>query len=426
MLNKINFFLSNKGKKQLVSNLLSLSLLQVFSYVLPLLTIPYLVRVLGTEKFGLIMFAQAFMVYFSIFVDFGFNLSATREVSVHRDDKSKIKEIFSSVILIKGILLFFSFIIMVIIINFFEMFSLNKKLYMSSFLLVIGQALFPIWYFQGVERMKYITIINIFIKVLFTLMIFLIIQNEKDYIYVPIINGLGYILGGIISLFFIKRTFKQEFKIYPYNTLKKYFLDSFDFFLSRLSVSLYTASNVFFLGLFTNNLIVGYYSIAEKLYNALQQLYSPIVQALYPFFAKEQNVKFFKKVFYGISLINVLGIILLFILSQEIFDILFSSKVSQDSLHVFSILLIAAIFVIPSITLGYPFLGALGFNRQANLSVIIGSVIHILGLVALVFFKELTIYSVAIMVLITELTVLSIRIYFVNKNKLWNSPKRTG
>ena len=109
-INKLKEVSHQEENKQLLSNFLSLTTLQAFTYILPLITLPYLVRVLGTEKFGLVMFAQAFIIFFNIFVDYGFNLSATREVSVNRDNKNKLTEIYSSVISIKLLLLVVSFV----------------------------------------------------------------------------------------------------------------------------------------------------------------------------------------------------------------------------------------------------------------------------------------------------------------------------
>ena len=156
MINKLKSLANTEDKKRLLSNFLSLSVLQAFTYVLPLLTLPYLVRVLGAENFGLVMFAQAFIIFFNILVDYGFNLSATREISVNRENKEKLTEIYSSVMSIKFLLIGVSFTALSIIIFSFENFSKNIDLYYLTFLWVIGQALFPVWYFQGLEKMKYI------------------------------------------------------------------------------------------------------------------------------------------------------------------------------------------------------------------------------------------------------------------------------
>ena len=324
LINKLKNIANTADKKRLLSNFFSLSLLQTFTYILPLLTLPYLVRVLGVENFGLVMFAQAFIMFFNILVDFGFNLSATREVSIHRDDKEKLTEIFSSVMSIKFILIMVSFVILSVVVFSFDKFSSNWELYLLTFLMIIGQALFPVWYFQGLERMKYITIVNITSKLIFTIAIFIFIQNEDDYILVPILNGLGFIIGGLYSIWIIHKHFYQKFAFQSTETIMIHFKDSSQFFLSRLSVSIYTSANAFVLGIFTNNTMVGYYSIAEKLYIAMQVIYHPIVNTIYPYLSKSKNIVLFIRLFFVICVINILGVVFVYIFSIEIINIMFN------------------------------------------------------------------------------------------------------
>ena len=410
---------NSEDKKRLASNFFSLSVLQVFTYVLPLLTLPYLVRVLGVETFGLVAFATAFIAFFNIIVDYGFNLSATREVSIHRENKDKITEIYSSVLAIKFILIFVSLIILSFIVFTFEKFSSHSMLYFITFISVIGQALFPIWYFQGMERMKYITMINIFSKVVFTIAIFVFVHEESDYLMVPLLTGLGILIGSLYALYIIKKDFNQSFVWQNIETMKFYFKDSSQFFLSRVSVSIYTSANAFVLGLFTNNTMVGYYSIAEKLYMAIQSLYGPITQALYPYVAKEKNIKLFKKIFYSVVGLNILGVVFLYFFGEYIFTFLFTQEIGTEYISVFKIFLIANLIVVPSILIGYPFLGALGFSNYANRSVINGSIVHLLGLTSLILADNITIYNVAFMIIITELLVLGQRTFWIKENKLW-------
>jgi PST family polysaccharide transporter len=235
MLTKIKNIANTEDKKRLLSNFFSLSILQAFTYILPLLTLPYLVRVLGVDKFGLVMFAQAFIMFFALIVEYGFILSAPKDISVNRNNKEKITEIFSSVITIQIILLSITFLCLNLIIYNIDRFSVDIDIYNLTFLIVIGQVLFPIWYFQGMERMKYITIVNIISKVIFTVLIFIFIQNPNDYIYVPLINGFGSITGATISLFIIHKHFNQSFKFYSIKILFKYLKDSTQYFISRIT-----------------------------------------------------------------------------------------------------------------------------------------------------------------------------------------------
>ncbi len=410
----------SKDKERFFSNVSSLTILQIFIYILPLVTLPYLVSVLGIEVFGQVVFAQALMVYFSLIVDFGFAMSATREIAINRDDREKVGEIYGSVMYIKLILTVVSFFIFAIIVFSFEKFSQEWELYYLTFLSVIAQAFFPVWFFQGMEKMKYITIINISSRVLFTVLIFVVINNEADYLYVPILNSLGMFIGSLASILIVRNKFQHKIKLYSYEILKKYFLDSKQFFVSRVSVSLYASSNILILGLFTNNTIVGYYSIADKLYLAMQQVYQPLASALYPYMSKEKNIKFFKKIFFSVFALNIMAITIVFFFSQNILDILFTSSITEEILKIFHILLFSCFIVVPSIMIGYPFLGALGYSSYANNSVIYASIFHLLGLGILITYESVDAYSVAYLVILTQSLDLGYRLYAINKCQLWS------
>lgn len=405
-----------KEYRVLLENFFSLSALQIVSYILPFITIPYLVRVLGVENYGLVNFVTAFVLYFQILTDYGFSLSATREISINRDNKEEVSRIFSSVMIIKSLLAIISFGVLCVVVFSFIKFSVDWKMYLMAFGLVVGNILFPTWFFQGMERMKYITILNIAANLIFTLSIFIFIRSPSDYLYVPFINSLGMIISGIISLGVIFKKFKIRFTLPSRNFLVDTFKDSTQFFLSRASVSIYTSSNAFLLGIFTNNTAVGYYTSAEKLYSAVQSLYSPLAGVLYPYMAKTKNKPLYRNVFKLSVGLNTVLCISIFLLSGVIISVLYGNNF-QESVDVLRILSIALIMVVPSQLLGYPFLAALGFQRYANGSVIIASVFHLAML--LILSQFLSIYLVAGLVLVTESIVLIIRAHGVKKHNLW-------
>lgn len=425
LINKLKNIANTEDKKRLLSNFFSLSILQTFTYILPLLTLPYLVRVLGSEKFGLVVFAQAFIIFFNILVDYGFNLSATREISVNRENKEKLTEIFSSVMSIKFILIGISFTILSIIIFSFENFSNNIDLYYLTFLWVIGQALFPIWYFQGLEKMKYITIVNITSKLIFTIAIFIFIQNEADYILVPILNGLGFIIGGILSLWIVHKDFNQKFQIQSFKILIMYFKDSSQFFLSRLSSVGYSNVNTFLAGILLSPVFVTYYYLADKAVSVILTLFSPIVQTIYPYLAKKYNFVFLVKLLSILMAVSLL-IVSLGYLFSDLISIILLGEINDIFKNLFYVIIPIIPISILYVMLGAPLLLARGYKKEFNLSIIYGFVIHLLLLSILYYYFTINpdlqsdiLILFAISLVFSKFIVLLIRIYYVYINKLY-------
>jgi PST family polysaccharide transporter len=288
MMLQVKKIINTENKKKLVANFFSLSVLQGVNYILPLITLPYLVRVLGVEYFGVLAFATATVAYFHLITDYGFNLTATREISVHRDNKAKVVEIFSSVIIIKIIFMIFSLMILFIIVFSFDVFLKYWEIYFFTFGAVIGQVLFPIWFFQGMEQMKYITYLNILAKSIFTIAIFIFVQNKEDYYIVPILTSLGFMVAGIWSLVIIHKKFNIKFEFQNIDIIKYYLIDGWYVFISNLANGFYTYSTIFILGVFTNNVIVGYYSAGERLIKVVQSFFTPLFQTIYPYIATKK------------------------------------------------------------------------------------------------------------------------------------------
>ncbi len=345
-------------KRQLFLNFFSLLSLQGTNYILPLITFPYLIQVLGVEYFGLLAFATAMIMYFNVITDYGFNLSATREISVHRENKEKIVEIFSAVMTIKVVLMIVSFIVLMLIVFSFEKFSSDWEIYFLTFGTVIGQVLFPVWFFQGMERMKYISYLNIFSKILFTVAIFLFVKEQSDYYLVPLFTSVGFIVAGIWSQVLIYREFNVRFKLQSTSVLKNYLIDGWHIFVSRVYVNIYTTTNLILLGLFTSNTVVGYYAIAEKIVVAIGGVFQPANQAIYPYLARKykENFELFIKLITKIALVFLAMSFAFFIFAEYFKDTIVLLVTGSQTTEV-SVLL--GIFLLRVLT--YPF-GALFSN----------------------------------------------------------------
>lgn len=324
------------NNKVLVKNFTSLSLLQLANYIFPVITLPYLVRVLGPEKYGLINFAAAFSAYFVIITDYGFNLSATQEISVNRNDEKKVSEIFSSVLTIKIILFFLSSGIFFLIVNMFELFSNDAGLYSIMFIGVVGIVLFPLWVYQGVEQMKYILIINVAIRSVTIVSIFLLVKVENDYLLLAVIYTITQVMTGITGLFFAIRKFDLRYlfpsKVQLLEQLKK----GWNLFLSSIWINLYTTSNVFILGLFAPSSVVGYYSAADKVRIAFQGILSSMSQSVFPYVNKLLAESYQKFISFNRKLLKIsfmIGIIIsssLFLFAEPIVKIVLGNEYSPS------------------------------------------------------------------------------------------------
>lgn len=379
MINKIR----TEDNKRLLSNFFSLSILQGVNYILPLLTLPYLVRVLGVEYFGLLAFATATIAFFNIITDYGFNLTATKEISINREDKTKVIEIFSSVMSIKLFLMCLSFIFLSILVFSFDKFSNNWAIYFLAFGTVIGQTFFPVWFFQGMERMKYITYLNLLAKLIFTVAIFVFVQNQSDLHIVPILTSLGSIIAGILSLIIIYKEFEVTFKFQKIEIIVFYLKDGWHVFISNIAISLYTVSTIFILGLFTNDTSVGYFAAADKIIQAFKNLMSPMFQTLYPYISKkvkvseERGLSFIKKVFKYVGIFT--GIVSLFILvfAEFLVNLLLGNQY-HESIIILQIMAILPFMIGLSNIFGIQTM--VTFNRKKAFSsiLIIGSILNLI------------------------------------------------
>ncbi|WP_406685328.1 oligosaccharide flippase family protein [Seonamhaeicola sp. MEBiC1930] len=405
-------------KRIIASNFFSLSVLQIANYILPLIILPFLVRVLGLEKFGLVMFAQSLATFFNIAVDFGFEISGTREIALLKKQKEKVSQIFSAIILIKLGLVIFWFLMLWFMVELVPRFRENSIVYFLSFGVVVGNTLFPVWFFQGIEKMKFVTLINILAKLIFTILIFFIIRNESDYYLVPAFNSIGYIIAGFLGLVIaLKHT---KLVVPPWILIKRLFYDSTSLFLGKFATNLYTTCNVLILGFFTVDSIVGVYSSIEKLLLAVKNVYVPFYQAVFPWLSNQPYIKriqFLKKIGPVILMVGVgiTSVILFF--GKEILTIIYNDEFLLEYINVFKILGFLAILSglnMMFISLYFP---AVKMYKTRMRILFQAGILHLC--ISLVLVKINGIYGMAFSVLTTELLLLvfSYIIYIKNLKK---------
>jgi PST family polysaccharide transporter len=265
---------------QLVQNILSLYGVQFASYIVPLVTIPYLARVLGASGWGLVAFAQGFGSYVALIGEYGFALSATREIARYRDDREKLTKILAGVLGAEGVLVGISILVAAIAAWWIPIFRVHPQLFAGGMLLAAGQAFNMMWFFLGLENMRLVASLDVLAKALASACVFAFVHHPGQEWRVLFIQGSGFFLSGGICLGLAYRQVPARFP--NWSSVKDALRMGWSMFVFRGSVSLYTAGNAFILGLFVAPQFVGYYAGGEKICQAFLRLLSPLNQTLFP------------------------------------------------------------------------------------------------------------------------------------------------
>jgi polysaccharide transporter, PST family len=407
--------ITNLKNNKLLKNFSYLTIIELSNYILPFITIPHIVRVVGVENFGIITFTYAFVAYFQLIVNYGFRLIATKYISINRDNINKISKYFWTIIFSQLLLFLLSTLIFIIVIFNIEKLSSEKLIFIYSFGLVISSIIFPIWFFQGMEDMKYIAIFNMISRSIYTVLIFIFIQDKSDYQIIPLFNSGSFILIGLISLIFIKYKFSLSFYLPSFNNIKEQLIEGWYLFISTITNNLYTTTNTVILGFMTNYTIVGVYSLASTIINAVTKIVKIFIQVIYPYLSKFSHNKelLIKKATKSLNIylmILALLSLFLFLFSENIIILLFGEN-KEDSIFILKLLSIS-LLVEP---LGAFFTSFLVIKNEKKVIAKITfktMILNFLIVFPLIFFFE------AIGMVITKILVESYQAYLnISKNK---------
>lgn len=302
----------SKDGKVLIANFGYLTLLQIATYIFPLITLPYLARVLGVDAMGKLAFSSAVIVWIQTICDWGFNYSATREVAKHRDDPNIVSTVFSTVFWARCCLMVLSLIVLSILILLFPTFRNNAQLLYITFLIVPGTIMFPDWFFQAMEKMKYITWLNIILRLVFTIAIFLFIKTQDDYILQPLLLSLGYIIAGIIALYIIIFDWKIKLRKIPIRAIINSITNSTNIFINNLLPNFYNSFSYILLGFISTDTSTGLYNAGRKLPEVCNRFLNVFTRVFFPYFArKTDNHALYAKLNISLSVLCAIGMILL-------------------------------------------------------------------------------------------------------------------
>lgn len=289
--------------KTLYKNMVSLGVLQVANYLIPFLVLPIISRILGASLFGSVSYAQNIITYLTLLINYGFEYSATRQISIARDDKAKTDSIFWSVIAAKTCLLVLSFAILAVLPLCMERVACDPKLYIYTALTNIGIVFFPTWYLQGVQQMDKMAWANFFTKLLGAVLVLSLVREASAYRLYPLLMSVASILIGIGAMIYVIRHFGIRRPAFDRATLREVMQAGAPIFLNNIFIAFYTTANMTLLGIYAADDVIGYFSGAQRLIQALNMVVvMPVSMAVYPEISrrfaesKAQGVRFLKRV----------------------------------------------------------------------------------------------------------------------------------
>ena len=373
----------NKDYKALASNFGYLTLLQVAGYLFPLITIPYLARVVGAGGLGKVAFGSAVTLWFLSISTWGFNYTATRDAARSRDDKEKLSEIFSNVFWARLALSLICFVVLIALIFIIPSFRENWLVLILSFLAIPADILFPEWMFQALERMKYITILSLLSKLIFTLSIFFFVKDSGDYYLQPLITAIGSFAAGMIALYFIIgrwgiRLVRPSTKII-FSTINR----GKDIFINNFFPNLWNSMSTVFLGAFHGSVATGILSAGNKCLTIFQQFFSILSRTFFPFLSR--HIEKHKLYARGSIAISIVFSLILFVFAP-LFIRIFYTEEFTEAIVLARILAPSLVFVTMSEVYGTNYLILKGYEKLIRN---ITALVSILGLglsVALVYY----------------------------------------
>ena len=270
-----------------MQNVLALYGVQICTYALPLVTFPYLARVLGPSGWGSVVFAQAIGSVIAIFVEYGFDISASRETSRHRDEPKRLSELISGVLGAKLVLSVLCVCGAVFSRRFTHHVAPSLALFWSSTIWGVCQGINMLWYFQGLERMRLASALEIGGKVVATASIFLLVRNPDDGWKVMAAQCVGCVVAHGVTVVLAYR--EVGFAWPTLSSVLRALRLGWSMFLFRAAQGLTGSLNGLVLGSVASMAALGQYAGAERITRVFQQGLWPVNQALYPKLTKQME-----------------------------------------------------------------------------------------------------------------------------------------
>lgn len=408
-------------KKIFLKNTFYLYAMNIIKLFFPLLTLPYLTRVLSTSVYGTVTYVKAIIVYVQLVLDFGFMLSATKNIVNAKSDESIINRIIGNTIAEKAILSALVSIVYFILIFFIPIMSVNKIFCILYLLSVLSTIFILDFLYRGIEKMKYVAIPYIISKTITTILTFVLVSCDDDLILIPLLDLIGNFIAAVLSLVFLKKVnyhiFFSNFSVWI-SDIK----DSFVYFISNFATTIFGALTTIVAGIYISTEQIAFWGICMQILSAAKSLYNPITNSIYPYMLRNKDIKIIYKTSYLMLIPMILGTLFVIFFGNQFMSIIGGIKY-YDAGNVLKLLLPSFIFSFYSMLFGWPVLGSVGKEKETSISTIVASLVQLAGFAFLAVFNSFTLYNLAICCSISEVALFVIRycIFFNNRSEFNNS-----
>ena len=400
-------------KNKIASNTIMLYLMTFAKMIFPLITLPYLTRILSIDGYAVVAYVKSAMVYMQIFLDFGFMLSATKEIARADNCKEKISEIFGEALTAKIVLAIAGCVIILISCFFIPILFDNIIYTFLAYISVALTILLPDFLFRGIEKMESITIRFIIMRGISTVLTFVFVKGDKQLFVIPILDIVGALSAIIWTWTEIYRLgYKPIFVSFKrvMNALKV----SFIYFVSDAATTAFGALNTLLVGIYLSKQDIAFWSVAMQLISAVQSLYSPINSGIYPQMVRDKNMKLVVKIF-SLCLPVIVGGTLFAYFGGEWVIVLISGEKYREAVGIFRWLLPLLLISFPSMLFGWPCLGAIDKQKAVTISTVSSAILQIVILVILIVMGHLSLFTIALTRIISEVLLLTVRLFYCYK-----------
>lgn len=349
--------------------------------LLPLIVLPYLTRVLTVNGYGIVSYVKSVMMYMTLIIEFGFTLSGTKEVVEAKRDNAKINFIISKITISKLILSVISFVVLLILMRFISLLGAYPLFTILSFFPPMLTIFLFDYLFRGLEKMEVITGRYIIMKGLATILTFLLVKGEKQILLIPLLDILGSIIANIWVLYELKKLNYRFVKVHFKDVLNDISV-SFTYFISNIASTAFGALNTLFVGIYLSRRDVAFWSIIMTLITAVQSMYGPISDGIYPRMIENRSLKLFSKIIIFFIPILLVGSMIAFFGARIVLLFIGGEKYVPAAIYLKECVPLFVITFFSTIT-GWPLLGSIGKVRETTFTTIIGSIIQLSSLIVL-------------------------------------------